>query len=84
MQDLEKYSEHSVTSLLYLTLQTLDIHNLNCDHAASHLVCSSHSLCRHRIGHVSYVQGKAMGIVTSIRAIPYLAQKGKVWFHWLI
>jgi NADH dehydrogenase [ubiquinone] 1 alpha subcomplex assembly factor 6 len=36
-QDLEDYVENTNSSLLYLTLEVLGIHDVNTDHAASHL-----------------------------------------------
>lgn len=60
LSDVENYAENSVSPVLYLTLESLNIRTLDGDHAASHV-------------------GRAQGIVTFIRAIPYNAQKQRVY-----
>ncbi|XP_069113061.1 NADH dehydrogenase (ubiquinone) complex I, assembly factor 6-like isoform X2 [Argopecten irradians] len=57
--DLEDYSEHSVSSLMYLILESLGIKDLHADHAASHI-------------------GRAHGLVTFLRAIPFNTSRGRV------
>jgi NADH dehydrogenase [ubiquinone] 1 alpha subcomplex assembly factor 6 len=37
VQELEDYAEHTASSLLYLSLETLGIKNIHADHVASHL-----------------------------------------------
>ena len=37
IQSAEDYAEKSVSSILYLTLEALDVKNVNADHAASHI-----------------------------------------------
>uniref|UniRef100_A0A8C4PXH6 NADH:ubiquinone oxidoreductase complex assembly factor 6 n=1 Tax=Eptatretus burgeri TaxID=7764 RepID=A0A8C4PXH6_EPTBU len=59
LQDLETYSEATQTSLLFLTLESLDVRNVNADHAASHV-------------------GKALGIFTCLRSVPYNASHRRV------
>ena len=57
---VEDYAEHSVSSILYLTLESLNVRTLDCDHAASHV-------------------GRAQGLVTFLRAIPYNARRQQVY-----
>eukprot|EP00048_Salpingoeca_helianthica_P022449 m.18322 g.18322 ORF g.18322 m.18322 type:complete len:310 (-) comp7333_c0_seq1:24-953(-) len=57
--ELEKYSEQTNVSLLYLLLETAGLRKLEIDHATSHV-------------------GKALGMVTLLRATPFLAKRGKV------
>lgn len=57
---LETYAENSVSSVLYLTLETLNQRDVHADHAASHI-------------------GRAQGIVTLLRAIPFNAQRNRVY-----
>uniref|UniRef100_UPI0035900BCF NADH dehydrogenase (ubiquinone) complex I, assembly factor 6 isoform X2 n=1 Tax=Myxine glutinosa TaxID=7769 RepID=UPI0035900BCF len=59
LQDLETYSEATQTSLLFLTLESLGVRNVNADHAASHV-------------------GKALGIFTCLRSVPYNASHRRV------
>ncbi|KAK3744479.1 hypothetical protein QZH41_012892 [Actinostola sp. cb2023] len=62
-QSLEEYSENSVSSALYLVLESLgkgSVKDVHADHAASHI-------------------GKAIGIVTLLRAAPYLVSQSKVY-----
>uniref|UniRef100_A0A3Q3QA18 NADH dehydrogenase (ubiquinone) complex I, assembly factor 6 n=1 Tax=Monopterus albus TaxID=43700 RepID=A0A3Q3QA18_MONAL len=60
LQELERYSENTQSSLIYLLLECLGVKDVHADHAASHI-------------------GKAQGIVTSLRAIPYHSNRRKVY-----
>lgn len=60
MQELENYCEDTVSSLLYLSLESLNIRDINADHAASHI-------------------GKAIGIVTLLKAFPYHAKEKQIY-----
>ncbi|XP_053571194.1 NADH dehydrogenase (ubiquinone) complex I, assembly factor 6 isoform X3 [Bombina bombina] len=60
LQELETYAENTQSSLLYLTLECLDVKDVHADHAASHI-------------------GKAQGIVTCLRAVPYHSSKRQVF-----
>lgn len=60
MDTLEQYAEDTASSLNYLLLESLNVRDLNADHAASHL-------------------GKAQGLVTLIRALPYHAKSKQVY-----
>ncbi|KXJ26920.1 NADH dehydrogenase (ubiquinone) complex I, assembly factor 6 [Exaiptasia diaphana] len=60
IKSLEDYNENSVSSVLYLILESSGIKDVHADHAASHI-------------------GKAIGIVTLLRAAPYLANQRKVY-----
>lgn len=57
---LENYAENSVSSVLYLTLESLNVRTVEADHAASHI-------------------GRAQGIITFLRAIPYNAKRQQVY-----
>lgn len=57
---LDNYAEYSASSVLYLTLESLNIRTVDADHAASHV-------------------GRAQGIVTLLRAIPYNAKRQQVY-----
>lgn len=57
---LDNYAEYSTSSVLYLTLESLNIRTVDADHAASHI-------------------GRAQGIVTLLRAIPYNAKRQQVY-----
>ncbi|XP_033755660.1 NADH dehydrogenase (ubiquinone) complex I, assembly factor 6-like [Pecten maximus] len=59
VNDLEDYCEHSVSSVMYLILESLGIKDLQADHAASHI-------------------GRAHGLVTYLRAIPFNTSRGRV------
>uniref|UniRef100_A0A8C5PGY4 NADH dehydrogenase (ubiquinone) complex I, assembly factor 6 n=1 Tax=Leptobrachium leishanense TaxID=445787 RepID=A0A8C5PGY4_9ANUR len=59
LKDLESYAENTQSSLLYLTLETLNVKDVHADHAASHI-------------------GKAQGIVTCLRAVPYHSSRRQV------
>lgn len=56
LESLERYCDHTVSSLYYLLLEAQGTVNVNADHAASHF-------------------GKAHGLVTLIRSVPYNAHK---------
>ncbi|KAM4704689.1 NADH dehydrogenase (ubiquinone) complex I, assembly factor 6 isoform 1-T1 [Rhinophrynus dorsalis] len=60
IQELETYAENTQSSLLYLTLETLDVKDVHADHAASHI-------------------GKAQGIITCLRAVPYHCSRRQVF-----
>lgn len=60
LSKVEDYAEHSVSSVLYLTLETLNIRKVESDHAASHI-------------------GRAQGLVTLLRAIPYNSRRQQVY-----
>ncbi|XP_059195211.1 NADH dehydrogenase (ubiquinone) complex I, assembly factor 6 isoform X2 [Centropristis striata] len=60
LQELEKYSENTQSSLIYLLLESLGIRSVHADHAASHI-------------------GKAVGIVTCLRATPYHSSRRRVY-----
>jgi NADH dehydrogenase [ubiquinone] 1 alpha subcomplex assembly factor 6 len=60
VQELEDYAEHTASSLLYLSLETLGIKNIHADHVASHL-------------------GRATGLVTLLRGIPFHSSKGQIY-----
>ncbi|MEE6463516.1 hypothetical protein FKM82_005938 [Ascaphus truei] len=60
IQELETYAENTLGSLLYLTLESLDVKDVHADHAASHI-------------------GKAQGIVTCLRAVPYHSSRRQVF-----
>ncbi|CAI9624030.1 unnamed protein product [Staurois parvus] len=60
IKELETYAENTQSSLLYLTLETLDIKDVHADHAASHV-------------------GKAQGIVTCLRAVPFHSSRRQVF-----
>ncbi|KAM4688563.1 NADH dehydrogenase (ubiquinone) complex I, assembly factor 6 [Discoglossus pictus] len=60
LQELESYSENTQSSLLYLTLESLDVKDVHADHAASHI-------------------GKAQGIITCLRAVPYHSSRRQVF-----
>ncbi|CAG8440960.1 4292_t:CDS:2 [Dentiscutata heterogama] len=59
IKDLESYGENTASCLLYLHLESLNVKDMQADHAASHI-------------------GKAIGIVTILRAFPYLASKRRM------
>ena len=59
LSSAEDYAEHSVSPVLYLTLECLGVRSVHADHAVSHL-------------------GRAQGIVTLIRAIPFNSQRNRV------
>ncbi|OWF40792.1 NADH dehydrogenase (ubiquinone) complex I, assembly factor 6 [Mizuhopecten yessoensis] len=59
VNDLEDYCENSVSSVMYLMLESLGIKDLHADHAASHI-------------------GRAHGLVTYLRAIPFNTSRGRV------
>ncbi|KAJ6308282.1 hypothetical protein OIU76_017959 [Salix suchowensis] len=44
IEELEKYAEDTVSTLLYMTLQAGDIKSTAADHAASHVVAAKHGL----------------------------------------
>ena len=54
-----QYCSKTTTSMLYLTLEILDVRTVDADHIASHV-------------------GKAVGIVNSLRSIPYNARRNQV------
>ncbi|XP_068090982.1 NADH dehydrogenase (ubiquinone) complex I, assembly factor 6 isoform X3 [Hyperolius riggenbachi] len=60
IKELETYAENTQSSLLYLTLETLDVRDVHADHAASHI-------------------GKAQGIITCLRAVPFHSSCRKVF-----
>ncbi|KAM5157282.1 NADH dehydrogenase (ubiquinone) complex I, assembly factor 6 isoform 2-T2 [Mantella aurantiaca] len=60
IKELEMYAENTQSSLLYLTLETLDVKDVHADHAASHI-------------------GKAQGIVTCLRAVPFHSSRRQVF-----
>ncbi|XP_046463492.1 NADH dehydrogenase (ubiquinone) complex I, assembly factor 6-like [Daphnia pulex] len=60
LSKVEDYAEHSVSSVLYLTLESLNIRKVDSDHAASHI-------------------GRAQGLVTLLRAIPYNSKRQQVY-----
>jgi NADH dehydrogenase [ubiquinone] 1 alpha subcomplex assembly factor 6 len=60
ISDLEKYVEDTSASLFYLGMESMNIRDLNADHAASHV-------------------GKALGLITLIRALPYHAKAREVY-----
>lgn len=60
LSNLEDYAEHSASSILYLTLESLNVRTIESDHAASHI-------------------GRAQGIVTFLRAIPYNSRRQQVY-----
>ena len=57
---VETYAEQSVSSVLYLTLECLNVRNVHADHAASHI-------------------GRAQGLITLLRAIPFNSQNNRVY-----
>lgn len=57
---LEQYAEDTASSLNYLLLESLNVRDINADHAASHL-------------------GKAQGLVTLIKALPYHSKSKHVY-----
>lgn len=59
MASLETYSENTYSTLLYLSLEGIDVRSVPLDHIASHV-------------------GKASGIATILRSVPYLLQKRAV------
>jgi len=59
LPELEEYCSKTTTSMLYLTLEILDVRTVDADHIASHV-------------------GKAVGIVNSLRSIPYNARRNQV------
>ncbi|XP_060077036.1 NADH dehydrogenase (ubiquinone) complex I, assembly factor 6-like [Ylistrum balloti] len=59
INDLEDYCENSVSSVMYLILESLGIKDLHADHAASHI-------------------GRAHGLVTFLRAIPFNTSRGRI------
>ncbi|XP_072266991.1 NADH dehydrogenase (ubiquinone) complex I, assembly factor 6 isoform X1 [Pyxicephalus adspersus] len=60
IKELETYAENTQSSLLYLTLETLDVKDVHADHAASHI-------------------GKAQGIITCLRAVPFHSSRRQVF-----
>lgn len=58
-EELETYSESSVSTLLYILMESNGVRSVQADHAASHV-------------------GRAIGIVTALRAVPFYAQRGKM------
>lgn len=60
IKEMETYAENTQSSLLYLTLETLDVKDVHADHAASHI-------------------GKAQGIVTCLRAVPFHSSRRQVF-----
>ncbi|KAI0221745.1 NADH dehydrogenase (ubiquinone) complex I, assembly factor 6, partial [Lamellibrachia satsuma] len=60
LKEVEHYGEQTVSSIIYLILESLDVRNIHADHAASHL-------------------GKATGIVTLIRSVPFNAGHGHIY-----
>jgi len=59
LPELEDYCSKTTTSMLYLTLEILDVRTVDADHVASHV-------------------GKAVGIVNSLRSIPFNARRNQV------
>ena len=57
---LETYAENTVSSLLYLSLESAGIREVSFDHIASHV-------------------GKAIGIVTLIRSIPFHIRSRRIY-----
>ncbi|XP_063780206.1 NADH dehydrogenase (ubiquinone) complex I, assembly factor 6 isoform X2 [Pseudophryne corroboree] len=60
IKEMETYAENTQSSLLYLTLETLDVRDVHVDHAASHI-------------------GKAQGIITCLRAVPFHSSRRQVF-----
>jgi NADH dehydrogenase [ubiquinone] 1 alpha subcomplex assembly factor 6 len=57
---LETHAEYTMSSLLYLSLESFQVREITTDHIASHL-------------------GKAIGIITLIRSIPFHAHLRRVY-----
>jgi NADH dehydrogenase [ubiquinone] 1 alpha subcomplex assembly factor 6 len=60
LADIESYAENTMSSLFYLTLESVGVRDFTADHAASHL-------------------GKATGLITLIRAIPFQAKERQLY-----
>ncbi|XP_075069929.1 NADH dehydrogenase (ubiquinone) complex I, assembly factor 6 isoform X2 [Mixophyes fleayi] len=60
IKELETYAENTQSSLLYLTLEILDVRDVHVDHAASHT-------------------GKAQGIITCLRGVPFHSSRRQVF-----
>ncbi len=70
MKDLEDYAEETASSLLYLTLEAMNVRSTHADHAASHLGP------RYVLNLPS---GKALGLVTLLRGLPHHLRAGEIY-----
>jgi NADH dehydrogenase [ubiquinone] 1 alpha subcomplex assembly factor 6 len=86
---LENFTEDTASSLLYLTLESLRIRNMDADHAASHIGIVFFDRVRVRVCIVGrYVltllcacvcPGKAVGISFLLRGTPYHLQQRQTY-----
>ena len=81
---LENFTEDTSSSLLYLTLESLRIRNMDADHAASHIGIVSRSLAWSDCAVLTLLgtcvwPGKAVGISFLLRGTPYHLQQRQTY-----